>query len=326
MIRYLALAIAMVLMSCAQSPQKSKSVQHKYNPEYERALWEKVSQEIDYESERSRRPAASESMAALMNINFDDLRQKNKSFELYVFAKMNNQAAKTQLGAKEVYLSKPIRMTVHVPFAAKCSFVIRNFKDFHADKYYPAEFENDKDRGCAVIEITNNRVKDMQKPLLRDGDELKKRIYIDDQYHVYGVESDYYAGQEGSLELSSFGQKYDGTSSITAGIGFIPAEMVNSTSLDKVETVKVSDIFVEDINSAKSQGYNYSSNKTTIDLIAMNQMKRLNKKFAAPKCTMKEIRYQDNLGRNNRMYWCEGSVWPAVVDSGNFVAVTGLLK
>jgi hypothetical protein len=323
---YLALAIGLLITGCAQHPKTSTTT--RFNHDYNKALWAKVAQEIDTEIEKSRQPAtaAFQSIPALIGNKFSDLRGKNKSFEIYVFSKMNNKAVKTNESPLEVYLSKPIRMSVKVPYASGCAFLMSNFKDFRAAQYFPANYADNKGLNCAVIEITNSRVAELNRPLLRDGDELKKRIYIDDQYRVFGVETDYYSGQEGRLVLATSGQKFDGNSSTTAGIGFIPAEMPSAISIEKTALKKVSEVFDSSMSSAKELSYNYSSDKTVIDAIALKQIQRLNKAFKAPNCEFREINYQDNLGRSNRMYWCQGAAWPSVVDSGNFVAVTGLLK
>lgn len=320
--RHFSWVVSILMVGCSQVPHKIAGQAHS---EYQQKLWQKVAREIDDETSTSRNPAAAESVASKIGFQFGDLRGKNKSFELYVFPKVSQMAAMNSLKSKEVYLARPVLMSVHVPYASNCSYLKDHFNEIHPRKYFPQDLL-DGPRSCAIIEITNTRVKELSDPIRKDGDELRKRMYLDDQFRVYGIESDYYSSGPNGIELKTAGLRYDGTGASTSGISFIPSEMIVMANVESMEPANSKSIFVEDVQSSKSLGYNYPPDRTMIDAIALRQIKRLNRKFSPPNCQYQKISYRDLLGSPGRMFWCQGASWPTVVDTVNFVAVASLRK
>lgn len=300
---------------------------NKDSSNYKQQLWQKVGAEVDQDMQTSREPATSDNLVAQLKININDLRTKNKSFELYVFPKNSTMTKKSIEDDGEVYLTKPLVMKASTKYASNCAFLFKGgFKKLHPEAYFPAEYQNGKDKTCAILEITSDKIKTLSKSLVRDGDEIRKRIYFDDQYRVFGVETDYYSGEAGRVEEKTVGARYDGATHATSGLGLIPTDIPALATMNTSLPAAVNEVFVKDAAAAKFAGFSYNNSKTVVDLVSINQIKRLNKKYQVPSCSLKKLSYKDFYGRNIRSFWCKGAAWPQVVDAPSFLVVTQGMK
>lgn len=320
------------IVSCSHGgySQKNKSEESKvaFNKEYSDKLWKRVSAEIQAETESRRLPASTgeDDLNQKFQISFKDLASKDKSFELYVFPKVTSTNFKTQENLNDVYLSSPQLISVKVPFAGKCSYLIKTYNKGQAAIYFNDQVKGDTQLNCAIFELTNEKVKNADRRDLKEGDEVSRRIFIDERYRVYGLETDFYSSNSSRLSIVTHKKILDGNSGIDSGLGFIPSDILSQRRIRNIQDVETASVFADGKSSNGAFSFKFNESPYKVDRMAMNQIRRLNGKFSAPRCQLKKIEYQDELGRDSRAFWCQKAVWPSVIETANYVAVAGKMK
>ncbi len=330
----LLLISALFLAACAQGPVTSNptptpgtNAKHSFDAKYKEQLFAHYAPQMEAEWNALRKPANDSSLQEQLKLSLSDLNKINpKKFEIYVFPKKSTITMKTSEPG-EITLGKPTVIEVSTLANTSCQFLIKSgFKKYNPKAYFPAELGEKKSRNCAIIEMTSRTLLTMNRSLLKNGDEVSKRLYMDDAFNVYGIETDYYLSENGVLNLKSIGFKYEAGTPVSAGLGIFPTDMPSLSRVTSSDRVATNKIFrVESLKPGQDQN-TYANFDTQVDRVSFNQIKRLNQKFKVPNCEMFQMKYQDMYLSSVNMYWCQGKPWPQVVENNQFVAVTQNLQ
>lgn len=311
----------LALTACAH-PGKQSHLQAPAN--YQAALYAKAGAEITAELSDKRGPANTENwQVETLRARLGDLNKvKPGKFEVYVFPKMQTMTHK-EVGSSEVILGKPKVHDVSLLAVTSCQFLIQQngFAKYSPARYFKSDLAKDKKNTCAIIEVTSRDLKNLNRSLLRQGDVLTKRLYVDDKYNIYGLESDFYSKEakqsEGNIQTA--GMKFTPGSHATSGLDFLPVDLPSLTALDKIESASTSGVFA---SKGQRTDLTFKNQGLLVDSVALRQISRLNKSYRAPNCSLRRLAYKDHYRKPVEMYWCEGQPWPQVVNSQQFVAVT----
>jgi hypothetical protein len=313
---YQKMLLALLLAGCAHKTQ--------IPADYQQKLYEKYSADYQVESQTVREPS-SEAALQTLKVQLGDLNKlKPGKFEIYVFPKMNQMNSKEIASDDTVLLGKPIVNEVSVIAVNDCKFFLvqGGFAKTGAKNYFPATLAQSKKK-CAIVEVTSKSIRNLNKSLLRTGDELRKRLFLDDSYLVYGLETDYYSRDEkqSNLNQKTVGMKFPSGSATTSGMGFIPVDMPVLQNISSTEVVEANTVFA-DVKRKNVADFTFKSDGAVVDALAIRQISRLNKQFKTPQCGLRKFTYKDYYRKKVEMYWCEGMPWPQVVENNQFVAVT----
>jgi hypothetical protein len=265
---------------------------------------------------QSRKPAA-ESILQEMKIQLLGLQKVSpKKFEIYVFPKDTKQTAKV---ASEVgtILGKPYKVSVSPLFLAKCSsFKNNGFSKYNPLNYFPAELINSK-RSCSIIEFTSLRLTGLPKDLWKVGDVQTKRIYIDDNYSAYGMETDVV---QSGRDLTTTKHKLDPREGLSSALDGIPVDLPVFDSLFESDSSK-ENFSLQNLATPEHLRMAYDSARP-LDRMSLSQIKKLNQKFELANCNGRTFAYKDSMRKNVKIYWCQGFAWPQAVETKQYFAVT----
>ncbi len=314
-------AALLTLAACTHGPQNA---QYSLPADYQEKLYQKIGAEMMAEAQARRVPAEENKQLKTLKAQLGDLnRLKPGKFEIYVFPKMSTQTHKMSHLEKAVILGKPQVAEVSVVTVASCEFLIKKagFAKYNPAQYFDSELARNKNNSCAIIEVSSRDMKNLNKALLREGDVMAKRLYLDSSYNVYGVETDLYSrsAKQKEMRMKTVGMKLEPGSASTAGLDFLPVDLPSVARIEDLETVDAKSLFT---GSGKASDFTFKSDGSLVDRVAFRQITRLNKSFQVPSCAMRKMSYKDHFRKSVEMYWCEGLPWPQVVDSSQFVAVT----
>lgn len=289
--RYLFLAT--LAWACAhRSPQS-------WEPQ-KNAATQRVHQQVLAElSEEGRRPA---SPLVDLSARVSDLnRVRPGKFEVYVFPKVTSQTSKS-LDGDEGYLAKPRVFEVSLVAENPCrQFIQRGlFANLRPQEVFPAELAERVERRCAILEVTDKRLRTIGRGELKLNDELKRRVFIDDSYRVHAVDHTIYETPAKNREVRVLNTE---GLAMLSGLSLFPVDFPSARA--KARATQLQGEFA-----------------ALLDGIALYQLGRLNKSFRAVDCEGSVLQDRDDLGSAVRIGWCKGMPWPAYVENERFFAVT----
>ncbi|MEO5666796.1 MAG: hypothetical protein ABIR96_01925 [Bdellovibrionota bacterium] len=242
-------------------------------------------------SPEGREVASEQSIAVEAGADFSKLRG---SIEVVVFPKMSNMAEKRP-GVVRTQFGRPTTYSFNVVRNLECAKLVRE----NTDKW--AHRENFKTaaagQSCAILRIFQSEPKRLVANV-RQGDIKETHLYLDSDYAVYGYDYEIMRSNRES-EVVHVGTD-EAVASGSSGLGMIPLDLPPSNSALSVV--------------ADNQPLHVSS-----DAFVNRKLQELR---VSPSCSRaKKILYKDTFGQRNEVQWCQGDVWPTVVENARFVAV-----
>lgn len=269
------------------------------------------------------RGPAQEGILTEMKFVLGDLRKVSPHrFKIFVFPKVSKQIRKS-MADNEIVLGKPSVVEVSPVAVNQCSEFSKGFGGkWHPNDYYPAELvAAESTRLCAILEFTDVRLRDLNKALLRNGDVLKKRIYIDDRYLAYGVESDMISGKRTVTLVKNRLDPEEGISSALEGIP-VDLPVLTNPDANKLKAFSFKDLAVP----ANGQARIGFDPERPLDRLMQSQILKLDRKYRVNACQGTSFSYLDSMRKNVKVYWCSGMPWPQAVETGQYFAVTQNLE
>lgn len=269
------------------------------------------------------RSPAQEAILAEMKFVLGDLRKVSPHrFAIYVFPKVSKQNRKSMTD-NEIVLGKPSVVEVSPVAVNKCSAFSKDFGGkWHPKDYYPAELvAAESTRLCAILEFTDIRLRDLDKALLRNGDVLKKRIYLDDRYLAYGIEADVISGKRTVTLIKNRLDPEEGISSALEGIPVDLPVLTNPQS-NESKSFDFKDLAVP-ANGQARIGFDPAR---PLDRLMQSQILKIDQKYKVSACQGRSFSYIDSMRKNVKVYWCSGMPWPQAVETGQYFAVTQNLE
>lgn len=314
-------ASVVLLAACSHWHKNANNIQVPAN--YQEALHQKVGADLIAESDAMRSPANEGWQLQTLKTQLGDFNKiKPGKFEIYVFPKMQTMTH-MEIGEEGILLGKPHIAEVSVLAVTTCEAFINKaaFSKYNPASYFNAKLAENKQGKCAIVGVTSRSMRDANRSLLREGDVLAKRLYLDEQFNVYGIETDFYSkdAKQNEMNMKTTGMKLGPGMPSTSGLDFIPVDMPALGKIQKMDTVDFRTVFAA---TSKPTDFTFQKNGTLVDRMALRQIGRLNKNFRIPSCAMKKMSYKDHYRKQVEMYWCEGVPWPQVVNSLQFLAVT----
>ena len=250
-----------------------------------------------------------------------------RRFEVFVFPKNSNQTHREKSDSG-VSLGKPYKITVSPVYLGNCSFLgTGGFSKFNPKSYFPPELVSKTSKSqCAIIELT---APERDKALWLNGDILKKRIYIDDNYRAYGMETEFVSG---SRDVQVGKHILDPKEGLSSALDGIPVDLpvlgaiyppADAKTFEKIESFVLADLAGPSGEApVASENKRLYDPKVPLDSISLAQIKDLNQKFELPTCKGKAFSYVDSMRKKVKVYWCDGKPWPQATETQQYFAVT----
>lgn len=296
--KYFLLLAVFAIAACAQKqtlPQNSGSDQFTHYPFGVRP-----------KAIRGRQPATSATIASDVGVGLSALRMISpKKFEVYVYPKLNSQNVKTQIEDVTV-LGKPQVFEVSPIAVLSCRELIKGeqFKKFKPNEFFDINLAQDPKSQCAIVELTDQHLKNKSRDLIRNGDVLSVRLFIDDQYKTHGYEIDKFVD---SQNMKLYRIKKDPLYPMTSELGLFPVDMPTDWSLYEGSPIS------KQFGSNKEFG---------LDNLSIRQAQRFNRTFRVTNCAGYQYEFENYYGSPTRVSWCKGIPWPLHSENARFVSVT----
>lgn len=288
------LPAVLFLVSCAHAPGGP------WNP-HKNAATKAAHQQVLSELESQQRTPAS--VTADLGANLADLnRLRPGKFSVFVFPKVSTIHHKTAEPV-ETYLGAPRAFEVSVIAENPCQQFIQRglFASLTPRDVYPASLAENRSRRCAILEVTDLQLKNKARGALKPGDALMQRLFLDDAYQVYAVDSVLYETPRSNRTVRVLN---DEKLAANSGLSLFPIDLPSRRA--KVSTGVPADGFA-----------------ASLDGVAVHQIRaRHLRSFATPRCRGAVTTDRDVLGSQVRIGWCQGMPWPAFSETARFVSVT----
>jgi hypothetical protein len=222
-------------------------------------------------------------------------------FEVYVFPKLTNQTNKA-MDADDSYLGKPQAFEVSVVAENPCKQFIQRglFGNLRPADAFPTALANG-DRRCAIIEVTDKRLRTINRALLRANDVLMTRLFVDDTYHVHATDRVIHLNAGTVRTIRALGTE---NSAGFSGLSLFPIDLPPQTA--QFAAGKPADSF-----------------RTQLDGVTLYQIRRHHSRaFTTSQCSGGVMSYRDDYGANTRIGWCQGLPWPSFIENSRFVSVS----
>lgn len=240
-------------------------------------------------------------------------------FKVYVFPKINSDTQKSNAESAPIHkdarleqlseLGVPLEYEVSPIAVASCEqFIAKDLFAKHSPKdYFAPELAQDKSRQCAIVEIVSVNLRSANHALIRRDDQLRVRLYLDDQYRLHGTETDIY---ENGHNLRTARMKSTGKKPASSGLSQFPIDIPSFETLGH-EGVKHGRI----------------ETMRRLDKLAVRQIQRkYQREFQPVACDGVEARYKDYYGGKIEAGWCDGLPFPQYMDNSRFLAITQKLE
>lgn len=311
------------LAGCSHSSHETSYTKTGIPADYQQKLDQEFAQDYRAEYKSNREPSAADVQLQLLKAQIGDLNNlKPGKFEVYVFPKLSQRNHKEIPADAGVILGKPLIHEVSILVVTDCEMMIKRsaFSKYSPKNYFPQALGETQQK-CAIVEVSSRTMRELNRSLVRNGDEMSKRLYLDDKYNVYGLETDFYERDEKQkkMNLKTVGMKFENGSPSTSAFGLIPVDMPSLSHVLSIERVSAKTIYR---NDSTESDFSFKSDGALLDKMAIRQISRLNRQFKAPQCALHKLTYKDYYRNNVEMYWCEGLPWPQAIENNQFVAIT----
>lgn len=240
-------------------------------------------------------------------------------FKVYVFPKITSDTQKSNAESAPIHkdarleqlsrLGAPLEYEVSPIAIASCEqFIVRNLFAKHSPKeYFAAELAQDKNRQCAIVEVTSVNLRGANRALIKRDDQLRVRLYLDDRYRLHGTETEIY---ENGQRTRTVRVKSGGTKPASSGLSQFPI-----------------DIPTFDILGGKGAKQGRIETMRRLDKLAVRQIQRKYlREFQPAACNGTEAKYVDYYGGKVETGWCDGLPFPQYMDNPRFLAITQQLE
>jgi hypothetical protein len=250
---------------------------------YERAI-DQAFQEL--ESKTLRSPASTSRADRLAT--FRKLRGRT---EMIVFPKISNRGSKTELEPFQAFAS-PVRFAITAQRLLSCQKLLQeNTSKWAHREHFPADIHSSLDCGIFELKQVAPEIKEGNR---RFGDAIAARLYLDSNYHPYGIDMELHESRGKSATTS---MKWNPAESPSSGLTLFPMDLPN---LD-IHSSSVGELPVP------------------ADAYVRNKMK----KFGASSCEeARRYQYRDLYGNTTVVGWCDGAGWPTTIENSRFFAIT----
>lgn len=290
----LTLSVLFLLVSCGHqalkpwNPQKNAATQ---------SVHQQVLAELD---QQERTPAA---LVADVGANLADLsRVRPGKFSIYVFPKITSLHHKTSEPV-ETYLGPPRAFEVSVVAENPCQQFLQRglFARLRPQDAFPASLGESRGRRCAIIEVTDLQLKQKSRGLLRPGDTLMQRLFVDDAYTVYAIDAVLYDTPRSDRTV----------------------RLVNDENLSSQSGLSLFPIDLPSRRARVSAGDPLRAFGALFDDVAVHQIRaRHQRSFVTPECQGAVSSERDALGSLVKVGWCRGLPWPSYSENARFFSVT----
>lgn len=261
---------------------------------------------------KNRTPA--ENILTSVDFSVFDTRKPN-TFEVYVYPKISAQTFKhagSEVFDKGYLLGKPQTFQVSVIANLPCKRFVEDksnlFKKYNVKEIFDKNLES-TEKKCAILEMTSLKMKKANADLIRRGDILKYRVFIDNEWKTYGYEIDELTGQVKNTVTRKI--KFDSQYSGSSGLSMFPIDLPILSQNDEAEPAeKVGDLSAE---IKKIEGF---------DDFALHQLAEEKRNFKLQSCKGVKLKYRDYYGQSVEVGVCDRSPWPDYINNSRFVAIT----
>jgi hypothetical protein len=288
------LPVLFIVSSCAHQPVTG------WNPQRNAATQKIHDETLQALANDGRVPA---SPVPDLSVSLRDLtRVKPGKFEVYVFPKVSGIQNKTS-EMNDVYLSQPRAFEVSVIAENPCrQFIQRGlFARLKPKDIFPQTLAENVARRCAIIEVTDKRLKAIGRGTLKTNDLLSMRLFVDDTYRVHAVDSTLYETPSKNRVVRIINEE---NLSAFSGLSLFPVDLPS--------------------NRAKFVAGNPSEHfNSLLDGVAIHQIRnRYSRSFAPVQCEGGVTTERDDYGSMVKVGWCKGVPWPAYTENARFFSVT----
>lgn len=290
--------VACVFISqCTHSPRVA--TKSSGNRAYEQAL-DLAFAEL---SRNSRLPASASNKK--LGFELKQLRHlKPQRFEVFVFPKAHHAHVKFITPSK-VTLASPINFEVHLPAIAPCSQFIKG--NFFASQLNPKELFDphlgETSQHCAIVEVIDQKLKDMDRALIRKGDVLGRRLFIDEGYQLHGEDWILHSSDK---NIRTQRVKTNPKMPSSSGLSLFPVDLPSIH-----------------YRGASPELKSIHPSRFGLDQIAINMVQsRYLRSFNPQPCEGYEFSYLDAFGEAIQVGWCKDSPWPYYIENSKFLSVT----
>lgn len=288
------LPLFIIVSSCAHQPVTG------WNPQKNAATQRMHEETLKALADDGRVPA---SPVPDLSVSLSDLnRVKPGKFEVYVFPKVSGIQNKTS-DTTDVYLSQPRAFEVSVIAENPCrQFIQRGlFASLKPKDVFPSALADNATRRCAIIEVTDKRLKSIGRGELKTNDQLSMRLFVDDTYRVHAVDSTLYETPSKNRVVRIVNEE---NLSAFSGLSLFPVDLPSSRA--KYVAGKPSEQF-----------------NSLLDGVAVHQIRnRFARNFAPVDCDGGVTSERDDYGSLVKVGWCKGMPWPAYTENARFFSVT----
>lgn len=288
------LSVLFLLTSCGHHHLKT------WNPQKNAATQSVHRQVLDELDQQARSPAA---LVSDIGANLADLaRIKPGKFSVYVFPKVTSLHHKTSEPV-ETYLGRPRAFEFSVIAENPCQQFLQRglFAGLKPQDVFPVTLGENRTRRCAIIEVTDLQLKQKSRGLLKPGDTLMQRLFVDDAYNVYAVDAVLYDTPRANRTVRTLNDEKLASQS---GLSLFPIDLPSRRA-------KV------------TSGDPLSAFKPLYDDVAVHQIRaRHQRSFASTECQGAVSIERDALGSLVKVGWCRGMPWPAYSENARFLSVT----
>jgi hypothetical protein len=302
------LTLNLILLSACIHPSSRFTEEPQASSFWQKAV-EQAYKEAYSPETQPRQPAQSSNATGSMNLGIElaDLRRISPGrFEVYVFPKSQDVTAKTGEPSLDPVLLSPIRNTVHIPAVSSCDqFLNRRLfsNDLRAhEAFEPNLLPEPKSRQCAIVEVIDNHLQNLNKSLIMPGDLLGKRLFLDDEYRLHAEDTITHSSARELKTTRLFNLSDKGASS---GLSFLATDLPGKSLLQRMR--------IENINPR-----DYGLDDIAIDMVR----KKFNQKFSPQTCSGVLLTYINDWGEKTTVGWCQNSPWPYFVSNTRFLSVT----
>lgn len=288
------LALIIALVGCA-----SKSVDQESPPNL---AAQKVHDDVIQEllARQDRQPTN----AAAVGTRLSDLnRVRPGKFEVYVFPKISNRANKEATLPEEM-LGPPRAFEVSLVADSPCStYGQKNlFAQLRPLEMFPAAVTQLSNRRCSIVEVTAKDVARMNRALLKRDDQLQIRLFMDEDYVLYGYDMTLVDEARGTRVVRV---KNDTNEPASSGLTLFPIDFPNAAMQA----------------AAAANPAQYVLQR--LDAVAQQQIRRrYNRAFQVPSCSGLISKSVDYYGQQVLIGWCRGVPWPHFIENSRFISIT----
>jgi hypothetical protein len=283
-----------LIASCSTLPKQS------FNPNKNDATKFAHQQTIEVLNKSDKREPASPIIE--LNAKLQSLQKLSPAkFEVYVFPKVNSKINK-DLKQDEEYLTQPKVFEISIVAVNPCRQFIHKslFSKLNPKQVFPESLGVDDSRHCAILEVLDKNLAQINKSLLKADDQLAQRLFIDDEYTVYAIDHTIFESTNKFRMIRRIIEEDD----FGSGLSLFPIDLPKKDAITK------------EVQLSKSYA-------KKLDSIALYQIQnRYNKNFASPNCLGVQFTSIDPLGGSSDVGWCKSMPWPSFSDNSRFFSVT----